>query len=216
MKPAFGRIVPWALVAVLLLVVAAGRVVIESARELNAGDAAQARGDVADAIRRWRRAAHWYVPENPYCARAYDRLEAAAVAAEAQGRGEQAFSAWRAIRASALATRWLVIPQRDRLERANRHIAAILAAMPQPAEDRDRDRSRLREEHLSRLSEDHAPEPAWVVMLAIGFAMWLSAALWAARNGWNASDEAHPRALALAGVVVVVGVALFLLGVARA
>jgi len=216
MSPPLRRIAPWALIAALLGAVAIGRVLVEGARELHAGDAAQARGDVSDAIRRWRRAAHWYAPGSPYCAQAYERLEAAAVSAETQGRGDQAFSAWRAIRASALSTRWLVVPQRERLERANRHIAALLAEMPQPAEDRDRDRSRVREEHLSRLNEDHAPEPAWVVMLAIGFALWFGAALWAARNGWNERDEVRPRALMLAGSVLVLGAALFLLGVARA
>ncbi|MEI8257543.1 MAG: hypothetical protein WCJ30_17860 [Deltaproteobacteria bacterium] len=210
------RVAPWSLVALLLLAVASGRVLIDGSSELRAGDAAQSRGDLGDAIRRWRRAAHWYLPGSPFCARAYDRLEAAALAAEAQGRGDQAFSAWRAVRASALSTRWLVIPQRDRLERANRHIAALLAEMPQPPEDRERERARVREDHLSRLNEDHAPEPAWVVMLAAGFAAWFGAAVWAARRGWNAKDEAQTRTLVLAGAMLVVGMALFLLGVARA
>jgi hypothetical protein len=183
---------------------------------LRAGDAASARGDVADAIRRWRRAAHWYLPGSPYAARAYERLEDAATRAETQGRGEIAFSAWRAIRASALATRWLVIPQHERLERANRHLAALIAEMPQPPEDRERDRTRLREEHLSRLNEDHAPEPAWVIMLGIGFAMWFGAAWWAARKAWDEKDRMVPRAMAIAGVIAVTGVALFLLGVAKA
>lgn len=216
MSAALRRTGPWLLIALILAVVASGRVLIEGARELRAGDDARARGDASDAIRRWRRAAHWYLPGSPFCAQAYQRLEDAALAAETQGRAEVAFSAWRAIRASALATRWLVIPQRDRLERANRHIAAILSEMPQPPEDRTRDRARVREEHLSRLNEDHAPEPAWVVMLAIGFAMWLGAAAWAAKRGWNDRDEIQTRVLLMAGALLVVGMALFLLGVARA
>lgn len=216
MSPAVRRLAPWALVAMFLVAVASGRVLLEGASELRAGDAAQSRGDPGDAIRRWRRAAHWYLPGSPFCTRAYARLEAAALAAEASGRGDLAFSAWRAIRASALSTRWLVIPQRERLERANRHLAALLSEMPQPPEDRDRDRARVREDHLARLNEDHAPEPAWVVTLAVGLAMWLGAAVWAARRGWNARDEAQRRTLAIAGAVLVLGMALFLLGVARA
>jgi hypothetical protein len=216
MKSWLRRAAPWIAVAVLLLAAVSVRVLVEGASELRAGDVALARGDVADAIRRWRRAAHWYLPGSPYAARAYERLEETATRAETQGRADVAFSAWRAIRASALATRWLVIPQRERLERANRHLAALLAEMPQPAEDRERDRTRVREEHLSRLNEDHAPEPAWVVMLAIGFAMWLSAAWWAARKGWDENDRVIPRVLAIAAGVAVTGVALFLLGVAKA
>jgi hypothetical protein len=53
-------------------------------------------------------------------------------------------------------------------------------------------------------------------MLAIGFAMWFGAAWWAARKGWNERDEMQPRVLAIAASVLVIGVALFLLSVARA
>ncbi len=207
---------PWMLIGTLLVAAVAVRVLVEGAAELRAGDAAQARGDAADAIRRWRRAAHWYAPGSPYCSRAYERLEAVATQAETQGRADVAFSAWRSIRASALATRWLIIPQHDRLERANRHIAALIAAMPQPPEDRDRDRTRVREEHLSRLNEDHAPEPAWIVLMGIGFATWLGAAWWAARNGWDDNDRVKPRALGASAALVLFGIALFLLSVARA
>lgn len=212
----FRRALPWICVGAGLALLVAGRVLVEGSRELSAGNSALAHGDVPDAVRRFRRAAHWYLPGSPYCAGAYEKLETVATQAESQGRADHAFAAWRAIRASALATRWLITPERPRLERANRHIAALIVEMPAPPQDRGKDRARLREEHLALLTEDHAPEPAWVVIMALGFAMWIGAAFWAARNAWDEDDRVRPRALAIAGSLVALGLLLFTLGVARA
>jgi hypothetical protein len=209
-------LLPYALVAALLACAVCGRVLYEGSREWTAGEAAATRGDVPEAIRRLRRAAHWYLPGSPYCTRAYERLESLATQAESQGRSDHAFAAWRAIRASALATRWLVVPERERLERANRHLAALLAEMPAPPEDQGKDRARLREEHLALLTNDRAPEPAWIVVMGLGFATWIAAAVWAALQGWDDDDRPRWRTLAIAAGVVVVGLGLFVLGIARA
>src|SRR6185295_422050 len=139
-----------------------------------------------------------------------------ATQAESQGRTDHALAAWRAIRASALATRWLIVPESARLERANRHLAALLAELPPPPQDQDKSHTRLREEHFALLAEDHAPEPAWLVVMITGFALWLAAAFWAARNAWDDQDRPRPRALATAGGLVLFGLCLFVLGIARA
>jgi hypothetical protein len=216
MKPLLRRALPYLALGALFVALVAGRVLVEGAHELRAGEEAAARGDIPDAVRKLRRAAHWYLPGSPYCAAAYDQLERIATAAESQGRADHALSAWRAVRASALATRWLVVPERARLERANRHLAALLAELPPPPEDQGKDRARLREEHLALLTEDKAPEPAWLVVMALGLALWLTAGFWAARNGWDEDDRPRGRALALAAGLVVFGLGLFLLGVAQA
>ncbi len=210
------RWTPYALAALTIVGAVATRVLVEGRRELRAGDSALQRGDVMDGVRRLRRAAHWYLPGSPYCARAYERLESVALQAEGQARNEHAFAAWRAIRSSALATRWLIVPQRERLDRANRHIAALLADMPGGPQDRGVERARLREDHLALLTNDRAPEPAWIVVMAIGFAAWIAAAFWAARRGWDDDDRANVRVLALAGGVVAVGLILFVAGIANA
>lgn len=207
---------PYALLAALLGALVIARVLIEGARELDAGETALKRNDIPEGIRRLRRAAHWYLPGSPYCARAYEDLERVATQAENHGRSDHAFAAWRAIRASALATRWLLVPQRARLERANRHLAALMAEMPPPPEDRGRDRARLREAHFALLEQDHAPEPAWLLVMGTGFVTWLAAAFWAARHGWDDDDRPQPRALAAAGALVVLGLVLFALGIAQA
>jgi hypothetical protein len=210
------RTIGYALSAALVLLCTVTRALVESSRELSAAERAASRGDTSDSIRHLRRAAHWYVPGSPYCATAYEKLERIATEAEAQGRAEQALSAWRAIRASALATRWLIVPERPRLERANRHIAALMAELPAPPEDRTKDRARLREEHLSLLSEDHAPDPAWIVVVALGLAAWLTGLFRAMRDGWDEEDRPRHRSLAVSLALSIGGLALLLFAVARA
>jgi hypothetical protein len=214
--PSRRRAVGYAICALVVLLTASTRALVESSRALSSAQSAAAQGDTSDAIRKLRRAAHWYVPGSPFCADAYQQLERLATEAEAQGRAEQALAAWRAIRASALATRWLIIPERARLDRANRHIAALMAELPAPPEDRAKDRARLREEHLALLSEDRAPDPAWLVVLAIGLCAWLVGLFRAMRDGWDEEDRVQKRPLAVAAALSVGGLALLLLAVARA
>ncbi len=206
----------YALCVAAVLATLAGRALLSARAELSAGESALSAGDVSEGIRRLRRAAHWYVPGSPYCALAYERLERVATEAEGQGRSEQAMAAWRAIRASALATRWLFVPERDRLARANRHLAGLLAELPPPPEDRAKDRDRLREEHLALLNEDHAPEPAWMVVLAAGLLTWLVALALAVRDGWDEDSRVRPRALAVRVGVAALGLATVLFAVAKA
>lgn len=216
MRPKLSKSLPTVVCALALALLAIGRVRVEGARELSAGEQALARGDVREGVLRLRRAAHWYFPGPGPSARAHERLEAVALQAESQGRVEHALLAWRAVRASALATRWLWVPERARLDRANRHISVLMAELPPPPEDQGKERTRLRDEHYALLAEDRAPEPAWVVVLGLGFALWLASALWAARRGFDEADKPRVRALAIAAAGTVFGVALFLLGVARA
>src|SRR6188768_2267110 len=99
-----------AVVTVVVLGVLVTRAVWEGRGALHDGDAAAARGDLDGAIDHWRAAARWYVPFAPHVDDAYARLERAALDAEARKNGIAALAAWRAIRSSALATRWLVTP----------------------------------------------------------------------------------------------------------
>jgi hypothetical protein len=200
----------------LLFLVALTRVLIESRAELREGQAALTRGDTSEGVRRLRRAAHWYAPGSPWCAEAYASLERVATETEAQGRNEQALSAWRAIRASALATRWLVVPERARLERANRHIAALMAELPPPPEDRAKDRNRLREEHLALLQQDHAPDPAWIVVMGVALVTWVLGLYRALRYGWTEDDRPEKRTLLLSLCAVFGGLALMLFAISRA
>jgi hypothetical protein len=204
---------PW---AALVLAALLGRLLLGSRAALQAGNAAIARGAPAEGVRQLRRAAHLYVPLSPWTAGAYDALEAFAREHETRGQNDRALDAWRAVRGSALATRWVVIPYADRLARANRHIAHLMALQAPAPNERESTVQAREERHLALLSEDRAPEPAWVIVLAAGFALWAGALAHAARRGWSDDDVPQRRPLALAGAAGGVGVALFLLALARA
>ena len=206
----------WAAVIALLTAVVVVRVLVTAGVQLRAGEASLAAGRADEGVRQLRRAAHMYLPGSPYTRRAYDDLEAWGDRCEQRGERDQALVAWRAVRASALATRWLVVPYRNRLDRANHRIARLMALLPQPPEDRATPVPRLEERYLALLTEDRAPEPAWVLVMGAGLFLWLGAAAWAARNGWDETDRPRLRTLGWAGAAVGMGFLLFLAGLARA
>ncbi len=211
-----GDVRRYALAAGLVALVACARVLAESRAELDVGRAELAAGRVDAGVRHLRRAAHLYLPASPHVRDAYDALEAAARAAEARGQNDKALAAWRAVRASCLATRWLVVPYADRLARANRRIARLMALLPPPPVDRDVPQAQREERHLALLLQDDAPAPAWVVVMGLGFAAWAGAVAWAARRGWDDDDVPQWKVLHVAGAVTLAGMALFFLALARA
>lgn len=205
-----------ALAFALVAAVASARMLSESHAELTLGEHKIAAGQAVEGIRHLESAAHLYLPGSPYTRRAYDALDAHARACETRGQNDQALVAWRAIRSSALATRWVVVPYRSELTRANRRIARLMALTPAAPEDRAMTPASLEEKHLALLAEDRAPEAAWMLLMGVGLAAWLSAALWSARHGWSDAHGARKGELARAAGVFVVGAALFVLGLWRA
>lgn len=205
-------------VAVIALGAGSVRTAMDSARELSAGRDARARGETLEAVRHLRRAAHAYLPGSPWCAAAYAELAAIGTGAEAASKPEHAFAAWRAIRSSALGTRWVLTPHEDALSNANLHLASLLAAMPAPGVDRDKSVEQRRTEHLALLQQNDAPAVPWLLVMGLGFALWTSSVwrLLRARAPAPSERTADGRQRWIAAAGVVVGLALFLAGVARA
>ncbi len=218
----------------LVLGVSAGVVVTRSlwsgVASLAEGDGAHARGDEQAAIVLWRRAARWYVPGASHVGLAYDRLEELAEAAEARGDRGTALAAWRGIRRSILATRSLYVPHQERLDVANQRIAALMAtpAAPTPAASADEPAGdgadsaaepalapsdpSLAAWHYERLARPLAPSPLWSVIALLGFATWLAGGLLFALRGVSADDQLVPRTAGYAGVLIAVGLIVWLLG----
>ena len=115
-----------------------------------------------------------------------------------------------------IATRWLVVPYSDRLARADRRIARLQAWLTPAPADRDTPRARLEEQYLATLTEDRAPEPAWMLVMGVGFALFLGTAFWAANHGWDDDDRPRLHALVKAAAVLLFGLLLFVAGLARA
>ena len=192
------------------------RAVWQGRGALDDGDSAFEAGDSEGAIRWWRRAARWYVPLAPHVTDAYDRLEALAAGAEAKGDLTTALSAWQGVRGSILATRSFFVPHEERLEPANRRIAALLARMEGAAPDAGKTEAQRAAWHYDLLERDDSPDIGWSVLALVGFLTWLGGGALFAWRGISAEDRLVPRAATTAGLLVACGLFLWLLGLYQA
>jgi hypothetical protein len=183
---------------------------------LSRGDEALATGDRDGAVDWYRRAARWYVPGAPHVAAAYTRLESIATAAEAAGDRVLALRAWRGIRSSILATRSLFTPHAERLEPANRRIAALMAAEEGPEADPAVSADSREAWHYELLARDESPSPAWSVIALLGLALWIAGGVAFALRGVTADDRLVPRHAAAAGAMVAIGLVIWMLGLYKA
>jgi hypothetical protein len=156
---------------VLILGVFSARVIMEGGAELSASDAAFDRGELNVALDHARRGATLYAPGAPHVERAYERLTALALGAEAAGQPKLAFLAWQAVRSAALESRHIWLPRRVELERANQNLAR-LEAVSRDAEHSQREKTQ--NQALTRLRADDAPDPAWIAVLGAGFLLALA------------------------------------------
>lgn len=209
------RVRTWLRVTVVGAVVLAAfalRVVTSSSAELDRGDAAYTRGEAEIAVMHYRRSARWYAPGSPYHVRAFDALEVIATEAEKRGDTELALSARRAVRAAILSARSFYTPERARLDRANAHIARLMAALPPPPMDAGKTRDALRREHLALLERDTAPSVPWTLVLLAGFVAWVGGAFAFTMRAIDADDRWIALEVKKWSAVIGVGFVLFVVG----
>lgn len=205
-----------AAVAGICIGVVVTRAVWDGYAALAEAQAAVDRGDLADAVAWYRRAARWYVPGAPHVARAYDRLEAIAREAERNGDIDTALAAWRGIRSSILATRSVYTPFAERLDPANRRIAALMAEVEGPSADPGASAAEREAWHYDLLRRDDAPSVAWSLVALAGFAMWVGGGLWFALRAVTPDDKWVGRVAARSGIAIAAGLVLWLVGLYRA
>lgn len=204
------------LVVALLLAAIAIRVVTGAKAELEVADRHAQEGDLDAAIVHYRRAARWYAPLSPYHVRALAALARIGGQAEQGGEVERALSAYRAVRSAILSTRSFYVPEPGRLDAANKRIAALMAGLPPPQMDAGKSREQLEREHLALLEQDPDPKLGWTLLLLFGFASWVTGAFTFTLRAIDAEDR-FVRSEALRwGAMIVVGFALFVLGMALA
>lgn len=204
-----------AVIGVLVGAVAV-RVVTSAASELRVGDAYRARGELEGAVVHYRRAARWYAPGSPYHVEALSKLGAIGEGAERSGDAELALSAYRAIRASIMATRSFYVPERARLHAADERIAELMAALPPPPMDAGKSREQLRREHLALLRADPGPNVLWTVVLLVGFGAWVTGAFAFTLRAIDEHDRLIRREAVRWTAVIAFGFGLFVLGMSLA
>jgi hypothetical protein len=90
------------------------------------GEEAFRRGDFAAAVAGYESAIHMYIPFNATVETSAQKLWNIAESSERQGDIKRALIAYRALRSSFYATRWLVTPGRDWIDRCDARIAALV------------------------------------------------------------------------------------------
>lgn len=169
----FRRALPYLIIALVGVGLLLGRVLWSSQEELDLGRQIFERGDRQAAVLHLGRAAHWYTPGSPFVTEALDELRQIGRQAEMEGQVDLALLAYRAIRSSCLGTRSFYTPHRDRLNEANRRIAALMARQPPPPMDRGKTISQRQEEHLALLENIEEPQPLWSAIACISFVVWV-------------------------------------------
>jgi hypothetical protein len=192
------------------------RVVTSARAELAEASRLERSGEIDFAIVHYRRAAGWYAPGNPYVADALAALARIGEAAEAQGDAPRALAAWRGIRGAILSTRSVYTPHQAPLAHANERIATVMASLDPPPMDAGKSPEELRAEHLALLRATHRPSVPWTLVLLAGFLTWVSGAWLFAMKGIDDEGRVRPRSARLWGSTVIVGLGLFVLGLALA
>jgi len=186
------RLALLAFMSVLTFAAFSARVILEGESELSASNAAFDRGELSAALDHARRAATLYAPGAPHVERAYERMNALALGAEAAGQPKLAFLAWQAVRGAALESRHVFLPRQAELDRANQNLARLEALARDSA---DRERPQTQAQALKRLNADDAPAPAWIAVLGAGFLLALAGlGLFAFRGLSRAGSVSFPRA----------------------
>ena len=111
-----------------------------------------------------------------------------------------------------MSTRSFYVPYAEHLERAEEHIAALMARQPPPAVDAARSEKERYDAYLASLRERLGPHPwaAWMALL--GFVGWVGAAWRLASEGFDEEDRFQPRETLRWGLLVLVGLVMFLAG----
>ena len=209
------KLVTAAIVVGFCLAVVVTRAVWQGRGALDEGDRALEANDSEEAIRGWRRAARWYVPFAPHVSDAYDRLEALAQLAEKKGDLRTALAAWQGVRGSILATRSFYTPHEERLAPANHKIAELMAKLD-PSPPAEMSGPQLAAWHYELLARDESPSVVWSLVALIGFALWIGGGILFAVRGVSADDRLVRRPAITAGVAIMAGLVVWLLGLYNA
>ncbi len=199
--------------AVLIAAALTTRVVIEGQAELAESDAAFNRGDLVSSLEHARRSATLYAPGAPHVSRAYQRLTAIAIGAEAAGQAKVAFLAWQGERSAALESRHVFVPREDELERANQNLAR-LEALAREAGDAERHKAQARA--LTRLDADDGPSSGWIAVLSAGFLLALAGLALAAFRGLEPNGKRSLKGARVGLLLFAIGAACWTLAAYKA
>ncbi|MCK5800220.1 MAG: hypothetical protein KAI47_23680 [Deltaproteobacteria bacterium] len=204
------------LVGSILLIVATLtlRMLLGARHELDLATQAQAHRDPDATDRHLRHAIAYYLPGNPWVASAIERLRDRARGAERGGDPGTALTRWRGLRSAILALRSISTPYDNVLQEAAQHIARLSQTAPEAAASlRTPKGARAL---ATRLLHPDAPNPTWTALGLTGFLLWVLAALFLIARGLTSTLRWVRHPAWIATVLIVVGFAAFVTGMALA
>lgn len=187
--------------------------------EFSEGQALEAAGAEHEAVIRYGRTIHMYLPGSPLPSRAAERIVVLAKAAEERGAAREARFAWEELRSGFLSVRSFYQPGGRYITEAEQALTRLMLADAE-ANWPPRSLSAAAREAQVRAVLDAREDPSlpWVFVMGIGLAVWLGAAGWGIWTGLP-EDETVPanwpqirRCAALSGA----GYLLWLLAVWQA
>jgi len=205
--------------ALLVGLVMAGltlRAWVSCSEELELAREARDAGSLESAIDHYRRAAVWYFPGN---VRSRDALEALLeIGHDAQERGDAtlALAAYRSVHGASMSTRHLLVPGDDLRALADEEIATLMADGTVPPLDANRSRDERRRLYLEMLRADRDVRLGWTLLALAGFAIWVGSAAAFLGRTLDETGAVIAREARRWGTGFVLGLGLFVLGLALA
>ena len=171
-----------------------------------------------DAIVRFRSAALWYLPGNPYGRRSLERLLIIGQRAEQSANDRLALYAYRAARSAVLGTRGFGIGDDEALARADAAIARVSVRLERPPGPGEEMRPGPEREarHLEQLRPPVDPNPWLALLAAAGLLGWVGGVLGFALRGLDDQCKLRLGPALWAGGVVLCGAAAWVAGLALA
>jgi hypothetical protein len=190
-----GRVGYVAALAAVVMIPLCGRAAFEGRAEVQAADEAQQAGDIDGEIMHLGRAARWRTPILSHDEDARARLFALGEAALAEGESSEsvALAAFREVRRALLATRALSVADPEQLQRANEHIAELMAAQEARFGTDVGGTGDPRAWHLDKLQAAPGPTPWRAMSAALCFVGWIVASAGFVLRGLDAAGRLRPR-----------------------
>jgi hypothetical protein len=171
---------------------------------------------IRETIEHYGRAARLYTPGNPWARRSLDQLTQTGRHLDEAQQPELALVAWRELRSSVLATRAFYTPNKERLALADERIATLAAHLESPSVDPGADEAARKQWHAARLAQTDEPSVPWTLLALLGFFSWVSCAIGFLWRAVDEKDRLRRKPALIYALGVAAGIALFLLGLARA
>ncbi|MDA8078249.1 MAG: hypothetical protein M0Z79_04850 [Nitrospiraceae bacterium] len=140
------------------------------------------------AIREYDLALHFYFPGSPYVNKSAEKLWQIGEMFEKADKPDWAVLAYSSIRSSFYASRSLYTPGREWIRRCDEKIAGLDVEILIRDGSLKPDQAKTEKEKLLYVMKvDRAPDPAWSVLVEVGFLGWISSVLFTI---WKAFDKA--------------------------